>query len=156
LRAWPRSWHNETASIVYNFLAIWLVYYRKWGFLIGHYKKKHLPQELWIQWSDHKVEHLTLTKIQLQLFSYCKRSSRIRIFLWQNTHIGICNSAAMEEAIWKDQWTWVWEKCIAWHIVASSVVWTLTCIGKLAIKITRLVAIVVKTSFKNLRMQRRS
>ena len=46
---------------------------------------------------DHR-----LTKIQLQLFSYCKySSSRIIKALQLNTHIGICNGAAMEEAIWE-------------------------------------------------------
>ena len=34
---------------------------------------------------------------QLQLFSYCKYSSRIVMNLRQNKHIGICNSAAMEK-----------------------------------------------------------
>ena len=34
LRARPRSWHKERASVVYNFLAIWLVYCPKWAFQI--------------------------------------------------------------------------------------------------------------------------
>ena len=49
-----------------------------------------------------KVE---LTKIQLQLFSYWKYSRRIMMALRQNIHIGICNGAAMEEAIWEGQST---------------------------------------------------
>ena len=36
-RAWPKSWLKERASVVYNFLAIWLVYFPKWAFLIGYY-----------------------------------------------------------------------------------------------------------------------
>ena len=36
-RAWPRSWHKEKASVVYNFFAILLVYFPKWVFLIGYY-----------------------------------------------------------------------------------------------------------------------
>ena len=32
-----KSWHKERASVVYNFLAIWLVYFPKWAFLIGYY-----------------------------------------------------------------------------------------------------------------------
>ena len=36
-RAWPKSWLKERASVVYNFLTIWLVYFPKWAFLIGYY-----------------------------------------------------------------------------------------------------------------------
>ena len=85
-----------------------------------------------IERSDRKVERL-LTKIQLQLFSSYKYSSRIVIILWQNIHIGICNGAAMEEAIWKSQSTGVWQKKgIAWHIDASILVCTFIYNDKLA------------------------
>ena len=48
-------------------------------------------------------------KKQLQLFSYYKySSSRIIEALQQNIHIGICNGATMEEAIWEGQSTGVW------------------------------------------------
>ena len=33
-RAWPKSWHRERSRVVYNFLAIWLVYFpngRSWS-----------------------------------------------------------------------------------------------------------------------------
>ena len=36
-RAWTKSWHKERASVVYNFLAIWLVYFPKSASLIGYY-----------------------------------------------------------------------------------------------------------------------
>ena len=36
-RAWPKSWHKKRASVVYNFLAICLVYFLKWAFLIVYY-----------------------------------------------------------------------------------------------------------------------
>ena len=36
-RGRPNSWYKERASVVYNFLAIRLVYFPKWGFLIGYY-----------------------------------------------------------------------------------------------------------------------
>ena len=144
LRACPRSWHKERASFVYNFFAIWLVYCPKWAFLIGCNIKKQLPQEFWIERSDRKVERL-FTKIQLQLLSYCKNSSRIKIILMQNIHIGVSKGAAMEEAIWKDQSTRVWKKeSIRWHSDASSVAWTLLHNSKLANQIAKLVAIVVK------------
>ena len=95
-------------------------------FLIGYYIEKQLPQQFWIQRRDRKVERL-FTKIQLQQFSYGKYSSRMKIVLRQNLHIGICNGAAMEEAIWKGQSTRVWKKKgIAWHIDASSVVCVLS------------------------------
>ena len=86
-RALPRSWQKERASVVYNFLAIWLVYSPNWAFLIGYYNKKQPPQLFWIKRSDRKVERL-FTKVQLQLVSYCKYSSRITIILRQNIHIG--------------------------------------------------------------------
>ena len=35
--AWPKSWHEERASVGYNFLAIWLVYFPNWAFLIRYY-----------------------------------------------------------------------------------------------------------------------
>lgn len=144
LRAWSRSWPKERASFVYNFLAIWLVYCPKWVFLIGYYIKKQLPQEFLSERSDRKVEHL-FTKIRLQLLSYCKNSSRIKIILMQNIHIGVSKGAAMEEAIWKDQSTRVWKKeSIRWHSDASSEAWTLLYNGKLANQIAKLVAIVVK------------
>ena len=100
---------KERESVVYKFLAMWLVYCPKYAFLIGYYNKKQLPQEFWIERSDRKVERL-FAKIQLQQFSYCKYSSSITIILRQNTHIGICNGAAMEEAISKGQSTGVWRK----------------------------------------------
>ena len=53
-----------------------------------------------------KVERL-FAKIKLELFSYCKNFSRIIMTLRQNIHIGICNGAAMEQAIWEDQRTGV-------------------------------------------------
>ena len=70
----------------------------KLAFLIGYYNKKRLPQEFCIEQSDRKVERL-LTKIQLHLFRYCKYPGRNIIVLRQNIHIGICNDAALEEAI---------------------------------------------------------
>ena len=88
LRAWPRSWHKEKASVVNNFPPIWLVHCPKLAFLIGYYNKNQLPQEFWIERSDRKVER-SFTKIQLHLFSYCKYSSRIIIILRQNIHNGI-------------------------------------------------------------------
>ena len=53
LRAWPRSWHKKRASVVYNFLALWLVYSPKWALIGYHNHDKTLPQEIWIEWNDH-------------------------------------------------------------------------------------------------------
>ena len=67
-------------------------------YLLFFYNKKQLPQEFCIERSDRKVERL-LTKIQLRLFRYCKYPGGNIIVLQQNIHIGICNDAALEEAI---------------------------------------------------------
>ena len=64
------------------------------------------PQEFGIERSDRKAERL-FAKIQLQLFNYCKYSSRIIMTLRHTIHIGICNGAAMEEAVWEGQSTGV-------------------------------------------------
>ena len=34
-REWPKSWHKERESLVYNFLAIWLVDFPKWARIIA-------------------------------------------------------------------------------------------------------------------------
>ena len=41
--------------VVYNFLAIWLVYSPKWTFLIGYYYKPKLSQEFWIERHEWKL-----------------------------------------------------------------------------------------------------
>ena len=94
--AWPRWWHKERASVVYNFLAIWLVYSLKRAFLIGCYNKIQLPEEFWIEPSDREFEENTTSTV------------RIIMIFRRNMHIGICNGAAMEEAIWNGQSSGVW------------------------------------------------
>ena len=99
----------------------------------------------WRAWprSWHKAR--LFAKIQLQLSSYWKYSSRIIIILRPNTHIGIGNGAAMEEAIWKGQSTGVWKK----KALRDTLTWAAVCgliyNGKLANQTARLVAIVVKS-----------
>ena len=102
-RAWPRSLHKERASVVYNFNAIWLVYSLKQAFLIGYYNKIQIPEEFWIEPRDREVEENTISAV-----SYCKYLSRIIMMFRRNIHMGICNGAATEEAIWNGQSTGVW------------------------------------------------
>ena len=55
--------------------------------------------------SESSEATVKVKKIQLQLSSYCKYSSRIMMIFRRNLDIGICNGLAMEEAIWNDQGT---------------------------------------------------
>ena len=119
LRMWPRSWHKERATIVYNFLTIWLFYWPKWAILIGYYNNKHLPQEFWIEWSGDKFERL-FTKIQLPLFICCKCSSRIIVIWRQNIHIGICGDAAWKKPFRKAKaLEFEKKKGIAWQLMQT-------------------------------------
>ena len=53
--ALPRSWHKERANVIYNFFAIWLVYFPKCALLIGYYScvthwHEHRCQDYYRQW----------------------------------------------------------------------------------------------------------
>ena len=58
---------------------------KKWMSLIGYYNEQKLPQEFWIERNDCNVGRL-FVNIQLELFSYCKNSSRIIDFAAKHTH----------------------------------------------------------------------
>ena len=79
--------HHSGQNVVDSRGAIWLVYSLKWAFLIGYYNKKQLPQEFWIERGDRKVERFNFITIQLQLFSYCKYSSRTVMILRHISYI---------------------------------------------------------------------
>ena len=86
VRAWPRSWHKKRASVVHSYFSIGLVYSgpKKSVTAANSYHKNS-------ESSEATVNCRTLNKrIQHQLFSYWKYSSRIIMLLRQNMHIGIC------------------------------------------------------------------
>ena len=138
LRAWPRSWHKHRASVVYNFLAIWLVYSPNERFWLATTARNsyHKYSELTLSWTfirekttstvhllqtfKHNYHHFTIKHTRLQWHSHG------RSYLERPKHWGLK------------------KKGISWHIDASSVVWTLIYNGKLANEIARLVAIVEK------------
>jgi len=115
-----------------NFLAVWLVYCRKWAFLGNSYLKNAAPTTF--------IDGNTTSNVQLR-----------QIFEQNYNHF------AAKHTHWYLQWCslgrrhlegpkhWSLKKTgIAWHTDASSVVWTSIYNGKLANQIARLVAIVVK------------
>ena len=57
-REWPRSWHKERASVVYNFFAICLVHFPNWAFLIGYYNCV-------THWSEQHCLCLCLLRVRL-------------------------------------------------------------------------------------------